>query len=96
MMDRAEREALAIDIARRVRTIAVQPIPHEFLDALAPNSVISQALYTKYGRDDCRVQMRVDGAGSLELEFTMNNRRVLLARFDSDREWKAALSDTDG
>jgi len=90
MMTRAEREALAVDIARRVRTISVQPVPDEFLDMLSPQQQQTM-LYTKCPPNQAWTKVSIDGAGSLVFEFMVNNERVHCIRFDRASEWKDAL-----
>lgn len=80
-MEKSEREALAVDIARRVRLIACQAVPKSFLDELAEGMQQSVQLFTKRSNSYAIMRTRVY-QGALHVEFEINNNPVARLRFD--------------
>lgn len=95
-MERKEREALAADIALRVRTFAVHPLPDEFFEALNPNQDQQITLYGKSTSGQAWIRVRVDGVGSVVLEFFLNGNLIQRVRLDRASEHRELRNDLNG
>jgi hypothetical protein len=81
-MDKAEREALAVDIARRVRLLTVQTVPKELIDAIVYPVVQT---YTVYGTgSNAYISMILEvKKDSIHITFQKNADIVARFRFDA-------------